>query len=145
MFRTKPLLPIMLAIAALSGGCSFEELLGQSELTLLWAVAPFLGFALVGGLLVHMRRRGQIRHWDLAHSPAEPTAQRILWSMVVIWILLSIGFAVLNLRLPIDPGQALMNIGLWVVGSILGGLLGLMVGLNTAEPRRYTPPKQGGA
>lgn len=144
MLRNRLLPIVAIAIATGTAGCRAEELLGQAENLWLWAVAPFVGFAFVGGTLIHLSRRRQIASWDLRQAPSEPTAQRILWWMVVTWIVLSILFAFLNFRFEIDPGQTLKNIGFWVVGSVIGAFLGLVGGLNTAEPHSYRPdPRKG--
>lgn len=141
MFEKK-LVPFFVCVALVSTGCRGEEILGQSEFTLLWLIASFLAFALIGGVLTHLRRKTQIDNWDLRTSPDEPETRNILRSTVAAWIILGIVFAVVNLKLDIDPSQALKNIGFWIVGSLLGSLVSLVVGLNTAEPRRYAADRE---
>jgi len=133
MSRSRNLLLLMIFSAA----CRPEELLGQAENDWLWAVAPFLGFLFVGGSLVYLGRDRQLASWNLRPDPREPSANGILGLMVVAWIGFGIAFTVLNFRFEIDPGQVLWNIVHWLVGSVVGALLGLLGGLRFAEPRPY--------
>lgn len=125
----------LLALVALStSGCTLEGLLGTPEQTWLWLAVPLAGFLFIGGTLISLRRRSQLSAWDMAAQSSEPSMHRILLGTVIAAILLVVVFVVLNLRVEIDPGQRLWNMGLWALGTILGSALSLFLGLRFAEP-----------
>ena len=66
-----------------------------------------------------------------------PLAKR-LWSTAAACLIL---FAVYNILLKnMDPRQKLVNIGLWLLGTLVGVLLSLFLGLHLAEPGKLVAP-----
>lgn len=127
---------LALALAAVFfSGCSADEFLMSNRWTWLWAVAPLVGIAFLGGAFVLSKRKKQLKNWDLATSPEEPGVMSIMVWLAVAAFVLAIAFAIYNLFLDfIDPAQLALNIGAWVIGSIIGTAVAFLVGLKLAEP-----------
>jgi len=140
--KTWPLLDARraaLAGAALAlSGCRIDDILRSDRQTLLWLALPLLGFGLVGAILVHYRRRRQLAAWDLRLSPEEPSARAIVYATMAVAAGIGMVFAAYNLFFigAIKPQQQLVNIGLWLAGTLVGGSVALLIGLRFAEPRQ---------
>lgn len=132
-------LALPLLVVTLLSGCQADEIFGASEQTWFWFAIPCLGFGLIGGVLIHYRRKSQLAGWDLGRSPSEPTVRGILLWTVGIALTLAVVFLLYHFRLEIDPRQKLWNVSLWFLGSIVGGAASLLFGLSTAEPKPVNP------
>lgn len=130
-----PKVALFLPALLLLAGCDAEALLAAPEQMWLWLAVPLLGFLLAGATLVFVSRKSQIRHWDLASSPIEPGVKSILVWTIAIGAVVAILFIIYNLRLEIDPRQKIWNIGLWLLGTIVGSVGALLSGLSLAEPK----------
>lgn len=112
---------------------------GPQGLDQLFEGEPLAGIGCLGSAFVHHRRKKQLQGWDLYVSPSEPSVAPILVRLVGASVVLVIAFAIYNLFLDfIDPGQLALNIGAWVIGSVIGAALAILVGLKLAEPRDLT-------
>jgi hypothetical protein len=102
---------------------------------------PFLLFAAGGLSYAYYRRRGQLEDWDLREAPEEPSYQPIvvrIWSAAAV---LAVAFGVYNVFLKgMDPRQKLVNIGLWLLGTLIGAALALYLGPRMAEPGPLAAP-----
>lgn len=127
------LLMILPPLVISLGGCRSSSALNAADQTWLWLVVPLGGFILIGGVIVWSLRRRQLRRWDIATQPREPSTRTILVGTVIAAIAILVVFVVLNLRVDIDPGQRLVNLGLWALGTIVGTTLSLALGLKVAE------------
>ncbi len=128
---------IPLAFAALClTGC--QGFLSSSEYTWMWAASPLAVVLFLGGAWVLTSRRRQLRDWDLATSPSEPSVIPILIRLVIFALVLLVAFGVYNWMLKdvLASKQIALNIGAWLIGSILGGALAFLLGLRLAEPRK---------
>lgn len=141
MSRFIPLIGAALPLA----GCRLDDWLRSDRQTLLWLALPLLGFALVGGFLVHYRRRGQLAAWDLRLSPEEPSSHAIVMATMAVAGGVAVLFAAYNFFFiaAIKPLQQLLNVGLWLAGTLVGGAMALLAGLRSAEPRRLGAPRPG--
>lgn len=138
LVRVRPALAATLALAL--GGCQLDEALRGDRWTWIWLVVPLLGLGLAGFVVVHYRRKAQMEAWDLRMSPGEPSAKRIVLQTIFAVGTIAVLFVVYNFTLgEMDPTQRLMNVGLWLLGSILGTAAALWVGLKSAEPRGTLP------
>ena len=129
------LLPLLLVLSA----CSADDLLGADDRTWLWLVTPLVAVALAGSIVVSWRRRDQLESWSLSDDATDPGVRRLLFGTLGVGLFLILAFVVLNFRLEIDPDQRLRNIVLWILGTTLGCLGAVFIGLKTAEPS----PKAG--
>ena len=139
-----------LAIVLLSlAGCQLNSTLTSDEWTWLWGTVPFLLFAVGGFSYAYYRRRRQLDSWDLRESPEEPSYLPIvvrIWSAAAAF---GVAFAIYNVLLQgMDPRQKLVNIGLWLLGTLIGAALALYLGPRMAEPPklitiRSLPPDSG--
>ncbi len=120
----------------LAAGCQSETRLGASQQMWMWLAIPLLGFGLIGGFFVWLRRHHQIAHWRV--DQGEPSVRGIVLGLVIATAAPAVAFIVENLRVEIDPRQQLWNIGLWLIGTIAGGTVALLIGLRMAEPKRLS-------
>lgn len=114
-------------------GC---QALKTDQYLLVWLVVPFLGFLGIGGSFVYSRRSRQLDQWDLQRDPADPGVSgmlnKLIWAAVTIFVI----FAIYNLYLQgMDWSLKMMNIGLWLLGSIVGVYLASFLSLRLAEGR----------
>lgn len=128
-------LPSLMAVSLLALCCSGCTAMASDRWTWLWFVIPFLGFGLTGCTLVLYKRRAQIAAWDLRVSPEEPSAKSIVLWTIGTAVTVSISFAIYNLLLEMDSMQKGLNIGGWFLGTIMGTVLAIFLGLRFAEPR----------
>ncbi len=125
----------LLPLTLLLSGCQLETVYGASENKWLWIVIPLAGFVVVGSMLIWMSRERQLRQWDLAISPSDPSVKKILLWTVGVAGALALVFIVQNFFFNIDGTQKLVNVGLWLLGSLGGVAIALYIGLNMAEPK----------
>ena len=123
--------PFWLLVLLLMPGCRAQMYLGNSQQQWMWAVIPLLGFPLVGGFLVQLYRRHQLRRWRVDRG--EPPVQRIYFLVAIVAVVVMLGFGVVNWRLRIYPRQQFLNDGLWLIGTLIGALVALLLGLRIAE------------
>ena len=114
-------------------GC---QMLRTDQYLLVWFFVPLLTSLGAGGLFVVSRRSTQLEGWDLQREAADPGVAGILakvfWTAVGAFAV----FAVYNLYLQgMDWTLKLMNIGLWLLGSLIGVYLASFLGLRMAERR----------
>ena len=104
----------------------------------MWAAIPAAALLAVCGVWTLASRKAQLRDWDVATSPSDPSVVPIVIRLAVFAGVLWLAFCVYNwyLRDQIAPKQIMFNIGAWLIGSILGTALGFLLGLRLAEPRR---------
>lgn len=126
--------PFFLLLLATGACAQTDNLLMRDDLNWLWLVVPLLGIGLVGAIVIFFLRRGHLRQWDLRISPSEPAVRKISLGLIAIAAVIAIAFSVYNFFAgSIDPAQRLYNIGFWLLGTILGILAGLFLGLLFAE------------
>ncbi len=124
-----------LALAALSlTGC--QNFMTSSEYTWMWAATPAAVLLFLGGAWVLTSRRRQLKNWDLATSPSDPSVVPFLVRLAVFALVLLIAFGVYNwlLRDQLAPKQIALNVGAWLIGSVFGSALAFLLGLRLAEP-----------
>ena len=117
----------------LASGCQSETVLGSSQQIWLWGLIPVAGLALIGTFYVWQRRARQIAGWNLLDSPDEPTTGPIVRGLLLGAAIPATIFIVENIRVEIDERQRLINIGLWLLSSMAGGAVAMLLGLRIAE------------
>ncbi|HEY0782533.1 MAG TPA: hypothetical protein VGE98_08770 [Thermoanaerobaculia bacterium] len=132
----QPGAPIAVRLLATLGllllaGC---DSLRHDQFLPLWAALPFAILFGVGWLFVFERRRGQLRGWDLRQMPNDPGVSSISGQLIGAATVVFLVFAIYNGFL---EGAAttlrLENVGLWLLGSVVGVVLALFLGLKSAE------------
>ena len=73
--------------------------------------------------------------FGLIEQSVDPGTKRIALGLGGVIFALAIVFVVLNVQGQIADQQKYLNVGLWFVGSIAGGVGALMFGLTAAEPK----------
>lgn len=116
-------------------GCSLNDAMSSDQWTWLWLVIPSLGFLLAGFPIVFYRRKGQIESWDLRVSPDQPSPRGIVLGTLIAAGGIASTFSIYNLLIEAAGGQKGLNIGLWILGTIVGATLALYLGLRLAEPK----------
>ena len=124
-----------MACFLLTGCESFDGVAADRAQMWLWGFIPAVGYLLLGGLVVFFLRRNQLRHWNLIEQSVDPGTKRIALGLGGVIFALAIVFVVLNVQGQIADQQKYLNVGLWFVGSIAGGVGALMFGLTAAEPK----------
>lgn len=133
---------VMTAGLLLSTGCSAQ--LRDDQWSLLWLLAPLGGYALAGLLWASRYRRRQLRQWDLRVQPSSPAYLGASIPLVSVAAAVLVAFSIFNFTLAdMDPRQRLINVGLWLVGTVFGGLSGFLAGIRWAEKRAAGGEKHG--
>ena len=132
-WRRKHWRALALFSGILASGCQSETVLGSSQQVWLWGLIPVAGLALIGSFYAWQRRVRQIEGWNLLEDPEEPTTGPIVRGLLLGAAIPAAVFIIENIRVEIDDRQRLINIGLWLLSSIAGGAVALLVGLKVAE------------
>ena len=116
------------------GGCArLEQSIADSDLVYVWAAVPFALVLVAGGLFVGIARGQSIKQWRLDVAASDPGYRSIVVSLVVGVVIVAIAFTIWNLLAQIADQQKMANIGLWWLGSIIGGIFALIAGLTLGE------------
>ncbi|MEM6454648.1 MAG: hypothetical protein AAF772_06105 [Acidobacteriota bacterium] len=130
-------------LSLLCTGCeSFDSMAADRAQMWLWIVIPSMAYLLAGGLVVYLLRRRQLKQWNLVNQSSDPGIKGIALGLTVtIFVIVGI-FLVLNIQGQISDEQKYWNVGLWMIGSIIGGLAAFLAGLWKAEPKSITKSLQ---
>lgn len=115
--------------------CGTREFLESGRHNGTLFLGTFACFAIMGFLIAFYRRRSQLGGWDLGVAPAAPQALDALpllyWIAGIVFVL----FLVADLTLVEHAWQSLLNLLLWLGGTLIGAFFGAFLGLRLAERR----------
>ena len=110
------------------------DMLRRDDLNWLWFVTPLLAIGFIGAMVVLWMRKDQLERWDLAGMPDEPSVRNIELGLIAVAGVAFVVFVLYGFSVTaIDPRQQIFNVVLWLMGTTLGVLVSLFVGLSLAD------------
>ena len=132
--RLWPMGPLFTVLLSSSACGRTEDMLRRDDLNWLWFVTPLLAIGFIGAMVVLWMRKDQLERWDLAGMPDEPSVRNIELGLIAVAGVAFVVFVLYGFSVTaIDPRQQIFNVVLWLMGTTLGVLVSLFVGLSLAD------------